>query len=113
MQRSKAPTLEHPIRLKLTAKPQLARMIPLPLSQPLPQPQDLASSKISFQRKEQDLLQSSMWGPIELLMGHPKPKIPAERDGEEQEMWQVPQVLVPVIASSREVTASEEEPCTE
>lgn len=54
-----------------------------------------------------------MWGPIELLMGHPKPKIPAERDGEEQEMWQVPQVLVPVIASSREVTASEEEPCTE
>lgn len=42
-----------------------------------PWPQDLASSKISFQRKEQDLPQSSMWGPIKLLMGHPQDPNPS------------------------------------
>lgn len=47
-----APTLEHPIRLKLTTKPQPVRMSPLTLSQPLPWPQDPESSKTSFQKKE-------------------------------------------------------------
>ena len=73
MQPCKAPTLEHPIRLKLTAKPQPGRMGPLPPSQPLPWPQDLASPKTSFQRKEQDLPQSSMCSPLSFLRGTPKP----------------------------------------
>lgn len=80
----------------------VARISPLAPSQPLSWPQDLQSSKTSFQKKE-FLPQSSMWRPRELHVQH-------LQDGARQETCREPPAPAAATAPSRDVTASKEEP---
>lgn len=51
--------------------------------------------------------------PASCIWGIPRSRAPAERDGAQQEVCQVPPALAAVTTPSRDMTASKEEPCPE